>query len=653
MFALKAHPSQALVSADSASVQAVRFLAAGACNTLFGYSVFALLTWLGAAPLAALVGSTAAGVAFNFQTSRRLVFRSGRTGRAHRFVGIYLVLLASNWAVLSGLRRLGVPTLAAQALLLLPFAAASFAAQRVLVFRTLEPGQGAPGHRGGPSVLPWGGKAPTWLIRPAGSDGSAGDSRLWLFGLGLGGANAAFLLGMLTSPRLGLCACALMVITLWRMLARPSRGQGAGLADRLSLWALALGLALTLCLLGGEGRIFYANTDWQIRDAVLADLSTRPWPVHYHAAAGDFVLRAPLGMYMLPALIGHAAGWRAAQLALLVQNTALLGGVLAVFMSVAQRWASRLLIAAVFVAFSGWDLIAQLLQGHFVQAYPWNHLFPSLETWAPGFQYSSLVADLFWAPNHAIPAWIMAATYVLWRRGEASVLTLAAITGLSVLWSPLAVMGAAPFVVLAVLQDLHRGRLTLWNGASLLPLVLALLPVALYVTLDGGEVVHGLNVGTKEFQRSFVLLIPLEVAPLLYLAGSSRSSWRDDDRFDVYLCAIMLVLIPFYRIGISNDFMMRASIFPITVLAILAARGFVTALESTTSRRLAVLLVLLAIGAATPAAEIIRAVVERPDPPRGADLFTAWEQPASRGSPKSTYVAPEVAYDRQAWLLKP
>jgi putative flippase GtrA len=110
----------------------LRFGLVGLVNTGFGYGVFALLVLVGIWSGAALVMSTIAGVAFNFQTSRRLVFRS--SGRTLRFIAVYVVVLALNWAALRTLRRYGLPDLESQAFLTLPIAAMSFLGQRTFVF---------------------------------------------------------------------------------------------------------------------------------------------------------------------------------------------------------------------------------------------------------------------------------------------------------------------------------------------------------------------------------------------------------------------------------------------------------------------------------------------------------------------------------------
>lgn len=112
-----------------------RFVAVGILNTAFGYGVFALLVLAGVWPGAALVGATVAGVAFNFQTTKRLVFRTDGRGQAVRFVASYIAVIAINWVALRVLRSVGVPPLAAQAILALPMAACSFAIQRSFVFQ--------------------------------------------------------------------------------------------------------------------------------------------------------------------------------------------------------------------------------------------------------------------------------------------------------------------------------------------------------------------------------------------------------------------------------------------------------------------------------------------------------------------------------------
>jgi putative flippase GtrA len=110
----------------------VRFGVVGLLNTAFVYAIFALLVTTGVWSGVALILSAVIGVAFNFQTTRRLVFRS--RGRGVRFAAIYGVLILLDWTCLRAMRATGWPELHAQATLALPFAAVSFLSLRAFVF---------------------------------------------------------------------------------------------------------------------------------------------------------------------------------------------------------------------------------------------------------------------------------------------------------------------------------------------------------------------------------------------------------------------------------------------------------------------------------------------------------------------------------------
>jgi hypothetical protein len=618
-------------------------LLVGSINTIFGYSIFALSTVAGANGLIAVSLAVSLGAAFNYRTSR-LVFPSKSRGQAFRFLLAYAGLILANWGALVGLERLGASSFVGQAVLVLPLAAATFAIQKFLVF---------PAKRGEVTQPGVSQQVPIKNTRltAASAAGGSGQAALFLFAVILGLSNVAFLIQMLASVWLALGASALVALTIWVFFARKLLPVPALNTDAAALWAVSLTVAVGLCLLGGEGRLFYANTDWQIRDAVLYDLSSKPWPVLYQSVGKqELVLRAPLGMFILPALLGHALGWTAANLALLAQNSVLLGGAFVVLLETTRRWSARLVFFVVFTAFSGWDIVGEILIGHFAPFPGQEHLFPHLENWAGGLQYSSLVTDLFWAPNHAIPAWILAACYLAWRRENASPLALAGLAGLSVLWSPLAVMGAVPFVGVATFTDWLKGRMSPIAPVTVAPLAIALSPVAVYLTAGSGAVDHGLNIGTRAFTAYIPFLI-LEVAPLLWLAGRHKLSGFEDAT-DFPLCVLLLVLIPCYRIGFANDFMMRASIFPLTLLCMATVKSFKFDPKSPVTSDFVAASLVLTVGAVTPAAEITRALVEPVNPPLARGLMATRRETQHAIYPISSYVTPVGTYNRQSVLLK-
>lgn len=79
----------------------LRFYQAAAVNTAFGYGLFALLVWLGVNLFAAQAIAHVLGVAFNYVTYSRHVFRDARGSKA-RFVAAYAVNYLVNLALLAG-----------------------------------------------------------------------------------------------------------------------------------------------------------------------------------------------------------------------------------------------------------------------------------------------------------------------------------------------------------------------------------------------------------------------------------------------------------------------------------------------------------------------------------------------------------------------
>jgi putative flippase GtrA len=96
--------------------QFLRFLVVGAVNTLFGYTMFALIYLATGMHNVAVVGATALGIVFNFFTTGRIVF-GNRSWRAFLpFVAAYGVALGLNLVALNLLLLAGVPPLLGQAI---------------------------------------------------------------------------------------------------------------------------------------------------------------------------------------------------------------------------------------------------------------------------------------------------------------------------------------------------------------------------------------------------------------------------------------------------------------------------------------------------------------------------------------------------------
>ncbi|MBF0561309.1 MAG: GtrA family protein [Alphaproteobacteria bacterium] len=117
-------------------IQFVRFLLVGAVNTLFGYSGFALLLWLGLHHPQALTLATAVGILFNFGTTGRLVFANQGWHLLPRFFIGYGVAYGVNLTLLNMLVATGLSAYLTQLTLLPAIVVLSFVINKVFVFRS-------------------------------------------------------------------------------------------------------------------------------------------------------------------------------------------------------------------------------------------------------------------------------------------------------------------------------------------------------------------------------------------------------------------------------------------------------------------------------------------------------------------------------------
>lgn len=117
------------------SEQFILFLAMGGINTLFYYSLYSLLIYIGLFYAAAVVIATVCGVLFNFQTFGRVVFKDFQMRLLGRFVCVYAVVCAANIAGLRLLEYVGlVNKYIAGAVLVLPVALLGYVLNKTFVF---------------------------------------------------------------------------------------------------------------------------------------------------------------------------------------------------------------------------------------------------------------------------------------------------------------------------------------------------------------------------------------------------------------------------------------------------------------------------------------------------------------------------------------
>jgi hypothetical protein len=416
-------------------------------------------------------------------------------------------------------------------------------------------------------------------------------------------------------PVLGVVGPALAVAArdAWRAQPRLTRRAAARM--------LPAGLVvLAWLLLSGAGGAGFQNDDYRASNALLRDLLVGDWPASFELDGQRVWLVYYVGYYLPAALVGKALGWPAAT-AGLWGGTAVGGGLARAWFgrlsgAAGRRGAGRwLLLAVIFCLAGGLDFFADRVAR--LSELPFSQ---HTEFWASYFQYSSQTTLLYWVPHHALVGWLLAGLVfdaLDYAQGLGH-LSLSLAAGL--LWSPLAVLGVLPYLVLVAVVYGRTGR---WR------LVLRAGPMAVHAAAAGLALVVGLYLAANRYRFPVGWIwtgmedaarlawfyaafwwVELEVSValgLLWLGGGMGIEWRRWSAWGVSLA--WLTMLPLVRVGFNNDLAMRGSIPALLVLWALAA-GEVAEGGGSVRRRWArgLLVVVLAAGSLTSLAEMARSV---------------------------------------------
>ncbi len=382
----------------------------------------------------------------------------------------------------------------------------------------------------------------------------------------------------------------------------PLRGAGDGERVPGRSLAFAAAVAAVWTLLGGSGHFFYANYfDWHIRDAVLRDLAVLPVPPVYRMAEGvATILRAPVGYYVVPGLLGRLAGAIYGDWFLYLWTFAGTLLFLLQVMAGERRWKSLALIAGTVVLFSGMDVIgnpASLLDitGH-------------KEWWAGLYQYSSNSTLLFWVPNHALPGWLAIALIYRCRDDQRFLAIAAWLGALTLLWSPLVSIGLLPFFGALAWRSLGRGSWrSLFSACNLIAGPPVAAATAIYMTIAANTIGSADVSALSLLPQAFIYLtfLLLEFLILCYLLVRDLRDGIDPLYFAT--AVVVLIVLPLFRFGPGNDIVMRGSIPALAAVMFAAADGWARPARILKPNVLVTLVLL--IGALTPASEIARAIL--------------------------------------------
>ncbi|MDP2795490.1 MAG: hypothetical protein Q8O25_15655 [Sulfurisoma sp.] len=426
--------------------------------------------------------------------------------------------------------------------------------------------------------------------------------------------NLIFLGGWLR-PELAVIAIGLLLASLWQFLRR--RDMAWALPQSAGALLLIVLVAFAWTSLGGAGHFFRANLDWLVRDTVLGDLTLTDWPPSYGMVDGNHhILRSAIGFFLPAALLGKLAGMGVVDIALYFW-TALGAALFLLLLPLPQRAGSLLgplLLVPVF--FSGMDYLGIVLVTGTTPVFPLR-----LEWWVP-FSYSSLTGQMYWAPNHALPLWLVTALfYRHWgHRCLPALVTL--LLPMLVIWTPFAVVGILPFVGLAILRWFAEGRTVKEWNLSVVQILAAVLLTYLTVRLMTlgiaaipGAPTANVAPNADRFVLKYLTFVLMEFAILALLMA--RQLRHSHGLF--WLSFAILAALPLYQYGPSNDTALRLSTPALVILMILLIdqiRYWATLKSWRAPPPTAwAIAVVLPIGACTPFNEMWRAATFSRTPP--------------------------------------
>jgi hypothetical protein len=281
-------------------------------------------------------------------------------------------------------------------------------------------------------------------------------------------------------------------------------------------------------------------------------------------------------------------------------------------------WLKKLLIwpFMIFLFFSGLDII-----GYTAASNGFEHLtlISHIEWWAGEYQYSSIITQLFWVFNQAIPTWCITILLFLQKNSKNAVYLLA----LSMLSSTLPFIGMIPYVIYIAIKKSGVYIHNLSNSNIFYAIKKIVKEVCSLQNILGGGIIG--------------------IISFLYLKGNSAGQYIDSIANEInlanfliyylfcflevgiylsiiykyqnksglyYFIGVSLLIIPIIKIGTSADFCMRASIPAMVILILLIIDTIIKAKEKRDIVTIVRIIVILLIGSVTPVLEINRTVYE-------------------------------------------
>ncbi len=333
----------------------------------------------------------------------------------------------------------------------------------------------------------------------------------------------------------------------------------------------------------GVGGLGFQNGDYDLKNVLLRSLIIQKWPLSMVVEGHQVKLVYYLNYYLPAAVVGKLLGWLEANAFMFIWS--LVGVVLAFIwfviisqISLKPKKVSRLLyLALIFCLAGGLDYIG----AYIIKDMPFS-LTRHIDNWAWHMQYSSNSTLIYWVPQHAIPAWLLTGMVVTSIYKMHDIKYLGVAIAASVLWSPFALLGIFPYTILLGIRYFSpKNSHYILNLESFIMIIVAFWTGGIWILyIASNKFSFPMTFIWNDIKDSQILLITLlqfwflEFGFLAFLSIGYFTLNFDKHQekkkifnppfplyFNVYAVSILiLVFLPFLKMGIYNDIVMRSSI---------------------------------------------------------------------------------------------
>ncbi|WP_281812385.1 hypothetical protein [Limnohabitans sp. MORI2] len=351
----------------------------------------------------------------------------------------------------------------------------------------------------------------------------------------------------------------------------------------------------------GVGYFGFQTGDHDKNQMIFKELIVRDWPVIFpENQVNNQILSYPIGFFIFPALVGKKFGWLLGNIFLFLSHAT---GIALVLLWIIRLLKSKMAILF-FILFGGFDIIGELVFNRFQFS-----LGTHIEWWTSHtfLQYSSFATVLSWSAQH-FSAQFLGVCIIYYLIQARMFRYLLYVISLIAFWSHFTLIGYAIFAPLLFKNRRIKDVIFTFNSFAIIFIcVLAIF----YLSKDQSSIPRGFLWSYWDFNlygQKFIAFYLLEFLILSLFLFFHKSILSKEDFILLVSATLMLAILPFYKIGWSNDFSMRGSGPPLFIIYLISMKQLQIFIGSGKKISSSILLLILLIGSFSGLSELYRQV---------------------------------------------